>query len=287
MNRYQVPEMAKKYINYDMISTHTELPEYSHHRARLLYAFLNKSKLFHKHSELYTLVTSLVQLGLDTHEQVDVEADTYEEKKLRSKQLKVLAGDYFSSRFYQLLSQAGQIDIIRKLSRAICEVNRIKVNLYMKMRQVKLTAEEYLHQSVEMNAKLFLCFSHCMDEFHQKAWPDFLYRFTECELLLEELKRMNKTELFPHSLAYWYLLQEADQQERHIIKDSSKNELVLQRMLEKYNIREKLQQLFQTQMDELQKRITRFESNIGAVELKSLRESLFHAFTSIKLLKEV
>lgn len=285
MNSYQVPDIAKKYIDYDMIQAHTDLPEYSHHRTRLLYAFLNKSGILRKQSELFTLVTSLVQLGLDTHERVDNELDAHGEKKLRSKQLKVLAGDYFSSRFYQLLSQAGQIEIIRKLSWAICEVNRIKINLYMKMKQVKITAEEYLHQSVEMNAKLFLCFSHCMDELHQKEWPDILYRFTKCEVLLAELKRMDKLEHFPHSWAYWYLLQEADQKEHSTIH--SGNEFDLQRMLEKYNIRDQLLHLIQVQIDELQKRIVRFDSDKVKGELSSLGESLIHAFTSIKLLKEV
>ena len=50
--------------------------------------------------------------------------DVKEKKAARSRQLKVLAGDYFSSRFYHLLAQAGQIEMIKQLSNAICEVNR-------------------------------------------------------------------------------------------------------------------------------------------------------------------
>ncbi len=285
MDSYQVPDMARKYIEYDMIQAYAELPEYSHHRSRLLYSFLNKSSIFKKHSELYTLAASLVQLGLDTHDRVENETGDMGEKKLRSKQLKVLAGDYFSSRFYQLLSHAGQIDVIRKLSWAICEVNRIKINLYMKMKQLKVTAEEYLHQTVEMNSKLFLCFSHFMDDLHRKEWPDILYRFTKCEVLLEELKRMDKMEQITHSWAYWSLLQQADQEER--TKICRGNEFDLQRMLEKYRIREQLLHLTQMQIDELQKQILRFDSEKVKSELSSLGESLIHSFTSLKLLKEV
>ena len=64
-------------------------------------------------SELFTLATSLVQLGLDTHDLVTASNDVKEKKAARSRQLKVLAGDYFSARFYHLLAQAGQIDMIK------------------------------------------------------------------------------------------------------------------------------------------------------------------------------
>lgn len=285
MNLYRVPDIAKKYIDYDMIQAHTELPAYSQYRARLLYAFLNRSKLFRKHSELFTLVTSLVQLALDTHERVENASDHEEEKQIRSKQLKVLAGDYLSSRFYQLLSQAGQIDIIRMLSWAICEVNRIKMNLYVKMKQVKITAEEYLHQSVEMNSKLFLSFSHCMDGLYEKEWPELLYRFTKCEFLLEELKRMDKLEEFPHSWGYWYLLQQADRKELTSVYNGTTRDW--QQMLEKYRIRDHLLGLIQSQIEEIQKRINRLESDLLQGELKNLKDTITHAFTSLKLLKEV
>ena len=59
----------------------------------------------------------------------------------RSRQLKVLAGDYYNSRFYHLLSHIGRIDIIRLVSGAISEVNRMKMNFYERFKAMKLTAD--------------------------------------------------------------------------------------------------------------------------------------------------
>lgn len=287
MKFYQVPEIAKKYIEYDMIQAHTKLPPYSHYRTRLLYAFLHKNRIFRKYSELYALVTSLVQLGLDTHDQVEAQLNTPEEKEMRSKQLKVLAGDYFSGRFYQLLSQAGQIEIIRNLSRSICEVNRIKMNLYGKMTQFKMTAEEYLQQTVEIKSKLFLSFKDCMSEFHQQVWPDILYGLTECEVLLEEMKRVENIEYFPQSWAYWYLYEQADAAEQRLLVDRSKDRSSVNGMIDKYNIRHQLMSLLQKKMDDLLQRMKQFESDKLKQELVHIGEALTDSLASVKILEEI
>ena len=68
MNSYRIPEIAKQYTEYDMIQIHTDLPDFPEFRTRLLFAFLNGNSKLSSSSELYTLATSLVQLGLDTHD---------------------------------------------------------------------------------------------------------------------------------------------------------------------------------------------------------------------------
>ena len=71
MKPYKVPEIAKKYVEYDMIQAYTELPDFPDSRARLLFAFLVNQRIPLLHSELYSLVTSLVQIGMDTHDMID------------------------------------------------------------------------------------------------------------------------------------------------------------------------------------------------------------------------
>ena len=39
MKPYRVPELAEKYLNYDMIQNHTELPNFPDARVHLLYIF--------------------------------------------------------------------------------------------------------------------------------------------------------------------------------------------------------------------------------------------------------
>src|SRR5690242_14448879 len=115
MTSIRITQLANKYLNYDMINLHTELPQFPDGRISLLYAVLSQQPAAESNKELLALVTSLVQMGLDTHDLVD-NGNADSNKGLlgmRTQQLKVLAGDYFSSRFYHLLSQAGQIDTIR------------------------------------------------------------------------------------------------------------------------------------------------------------------------------
>src|SRR5262245_54638125 len=116
MTRYRVPQLAHKYMDHDMIARYTDLPAFPDGRIQLLFATLSQQPQGEEHKELLAVATSLVQMGLDTHDLVDNASGEGGESNLvmRAKQLKVLAGDFFSSRFYHLLSQAGQIDAVRR-----------------------------------------------------------------------------------------------------------------------------------------------------------------------------
>jgi heptaprenyl diphosphate synthase len=192
MESYQIQQIAKKFTQYDMIQAHTDLPEFPTYRTSLLYVFLKNGALTTNHDdenihELYSLVTSLVQMGMDTHDMVEVENDQSNLSKMRSNQLKVLAGDYFSSRFYQLLAQKGQVEMIQTLSAAICEVNRLKMNLYLNMQKMRMTAEEFLQESIQIRMQLFTPFSKFMKEVFAQKWSELLYGFTRCEVISEQL----------------------------------------------------------------------------------------------------
>ena len=64
------------------------------------------------------MVVSLVQLGMDTHDMVDDIGERRGAGNALRARLLVLAGNYYSSRFYHLLSQAGQIEMVRRISNA-------------------------------------------------------------------------------------------------------------------------------------------------------------------------
>jgi heptaprenyl diphosphate synthase len=218
MNPFRIAEMTKPYIEYDMIQKHTSLPELAEYRAGLLLVFLNKTNQNSTLNEIVTIATSLVQLGLDTHDLVPVTNQQKEEKIARSRQLKVLAGDYFSSRFYHILAQAGEIAMIKQLSDAICEVNRTKMNLYLQMKQMKVTAEVFLEQSVQIKKLLFLSFQHLMDGEQQRIWPEFLQFFVLGEVLIEEIVRSDSLVNFHNSFAYWHIYQNATKDEKKLLQ---------------------------------------------------------------------
>lgn len=269
MNSYRIPEIAKQYTEYDMIQIHTDLPDFPELRTRLLFAFLNGNSKFSSSSELYTLATSLVQLALDTHDLVTASNDVKEKKAARSRQLKVLAGDYFSSRFYNLLAQAGQIEMIKQLSNAICEVNRLKMNIYLKMKQLKLTAEDYIHLTVEIKSQLFLSFSEFMSEVYDQAWPDILRSYAKCEVIFEEIFRVESAANFRDSWGFWHILQHGTKEERKQLHAEESDQARLRTLIHKYNITSQLYQMLDSHTKQLQSKVQQLESD-------KLISELFH-----------
>ncbi len=247
MNKDFLYEKARKYLEYDMIMQHTDLPAFPVSRTRLLHVFLNKGAHTSRFSELFPLIASLVQMGLDTHDLVG--NDTVpDQRQNRSRQLKVLAGDYFSSRFYQLLAQAGQIDVVRFLSQAICEVNRLKMNFYTRFSQWKMSAEEYVQHKVEIKMELFLPFTDMMEGMYRKYWPDVLKGFTRCEVLAEELGRAGSPDHFRGSWAFWHMLEHETEEEKRRLVESEWDSGKILPLLAKHRIAAKLYQMLDAEL---------------------------------------
>jgi heptaprenyl diphosphate synthase len=287
MNSYRIPEIAKQYTSYDMIQTHTNLPGFPEFRTHLLFVFLNGSLVKNNTSELFALVTSLIQMGLDTHDQVSISNDVKEKKAARSRQLKVLAGDYFSSRFYHLLAEAGQIELVKQLSNAICEVNRLKMNLYMKMKQLKCSAEEYFHQSVAIKAQLFLSFTGLFDEMYEQAWPDMLQGFTECEVIFEELFRTESAADFRDSWGFWYILQNGSKEERKQLQTAELDSFKIKTLLHKYSISSQLYQMLDFQIKQLYTKVQKLDSDKLISELFHIGQPFLRHLSKPKLLEEI
>ena len=285
MVNFQVPETAQKMMQYDMIQEYTELPEFPLYRTNLLRLFLHSGNpVSSKEAELFPLATSLVQLALDTHDMVEQASGEENYRQKRSKQLRVLAGDYFSSRFYHLLSQAGQIDLVKRLSAAICTVNTMKMNLYEKMQQFRLTAEEYFHQTVNIKSELFLCFANLLNGVYRKHWPGMLNRMTKCEVIADEIKRMNTASLFPKSWAYWFLLQSGTSEERSMLINGMSGgcEQEIQAMLTKYNVSALLHKMLETELQKMIQEVRQFASESLMDDLLRLVDPLFHLLPASK-----
>jgi heptaprenyl diphosphate synthase len=275
MNIYSIAEAAKPYTDYDLIRENTELPEFPNYRAQLLYAYLHKSSLFAEQSELYALVVSLAQMGLDTHELVSETNEQKEKKEVRARQLRVLAGDYFSSRFYQLLAQAGQVELTRQVAAAICEVNRLKMNLYTKMRQWKVTADEYFQYSVNIKTQLYMAFSKMIDGTGPNRWTDMLHSCTSCEIILDELRQVEEHG-FRSGWVFWHLLQVGTKEERSMLKKKQQPEL-FRTLLHKYNVKDLLLQMLDIHVKQLLENIRSLNSDKLAQELYKIGEPFIRA----------
>jgi len=279
MNRLRITQMANKYMNHEMISLHTELPEFPDGRISLLYTVLSHQPGAVPHKDLLSIVTSLVQMGLDTHDMVENETNPTQKGMLsmRAQQLKVLAGDYFSSRFYHLLSQAGQIETIRHLSEAVCNINRAKMSLYGKMKQMKLNAEEYIHYGAELKSGLFLSFAGFMSGLYERLWPELVERFSRCEVLLQELRKIDEKTSLDSSWGVWHILHEGTEEDRRILADRREDPNLIVSMLNKYDIAEKLGGLLRQSTGQLQTLLQKLQSDKLLRELQPLLEPFLQA----------
>lgn len=243
MSSFHLPELAKQYTQYDMIRLHTEVPAFPEARSRLLLAFLRESGNAGKSAESLTLAVSLVQMGIDIHEMVSLSNQVKEKKAVRSRQLKILAGDYFSSGYYHLLSEAGQIGMVEHIAGSICEVNRLKMTLYTRICQMKLTADEYLQRMAGIRAKLFARFDHLMKNGLGIVWQDILETFVRCELLADELDQLGKPERFRESWAFWRLREQGCGDILDDPKTSADKQEQVNGLMQKCRIKEQLLEL--------------------------------------------
>ena len=111
------------------VEKHIGRPRTSAFFVKVLYLLLKSFSLPNDRVRTHCVATALLQMGLDLHERVSVEPERAEQG-MRSRQLYVLAGDYFSSLFYRFLAENGEIRTISRLSEAVCRVNEAKMELY-------------------------------------------------------------------------------------------------------------------------------------------------------------
>ncbi len=274
MTRYRVEQLAHRYMQHDMISAHTDLPEFPSGRIRLLHAVLGQQPAVFPDKELLSVVTSIVQMGLDTHEMVEIRTPAGRQSLpgMRAQQLKVLAGDYFSSRFYQLLSQSGQIETVRRLSEAICDLNRIKMKVYAGMKQLKLDAEEYVHYKAQIASGLLLSFTGFMQDLYQRLWPEVVSLFARCEVLLHELKTAEKAEKLSGTWGFWHILQTGSEEDRRTLAENREDNGLLRHFLDQYGVKEKLSGLLRESALQLREAAERFPSDKLVRELQLLTE---------------
>lgn len=282
-----IQELAKRYTEYDMIRLHTDLPDFPELRIRLLTACLQAATVSPVKSDLYALVTALIQLGLDTHERVPTENTDKGKPAARSRQLKVLAGVYFSARYYQLLSKAGEVDMIRQIAASVSEINRRKMNLYMAMKQMKLKAEDYIRDKAAIDSRLFLPFASQMEPPTAAVWPGLVQSLTTCELLTRELYSLSGLEGFAGSWAFWHILDHGTKEDRQFLLTRSPDSHKHKSLIHKYNIYSQLKQLLTEESARFAQNIRLLNSERLHKELMPLYEWINRALPKSKTLEEI
>ncbi|RYG73612.1 hypothetical protein EU245_05795 [Lentibacillus lipolyticus] len=149
MEMNSVKAMISEKIHNSLIEQYVQIPYLNDDKLYMLISILNNTSLPDTKRKNYTVATMLVQMALDIHDAVP-EANEYQQtdNEEKSKQLSVLAGDYYSSLYYLLLSEVEEIELVGVLASAIKEINEIKMQLYYKM------SDEPFHVSMQYIKKL-------------------------------------------------------------------------------------------------------------------------------------
>lgn len=163
-----------------------ENPYVDEDKLLLLISIMDQLELSEQQRKSYALATMLIQIALDTHEHVSNKKIS-EIPELTSRQLTVLAGDYYSGLYYKLLAETDDISMIKVLAKGIKEVNEHKITFF----QQEFDGIEKLITSIKIIESSLL--SKIIDYFQVNVWSDMASNVLLVKRLLVEKKRYIQT----------------------------------------------------------------------------------------------
>jgi heptaprenyl diphosphate synthase len=152
----------------------------------LLITIMDQLELSDKQRENYALATMLIQIALDTHEQISNEKINGI-PQITSRQLTVLAGDYYSGLYYKLLADSEDIFMINVLAGGIKEVNEHKISVF----QQEFDGIEKLMASIKIIESSLI--TKIIDHFHVNVWYEIVSNLLLVKRLLSEKNRYSQT----------------------------------------------------------------------------------------------
>lgn len=120
-------EQIEQLLDHPYLREHVPTPVVDEDRLLLALSMVADAPAAPNEADRYITAMMLVQIALDTHDEVTDSGDD-----LRTRQLVVLAGDLYSGLYYDLLARSGDIALIRLFAEAIRDINEQKVRLYEK-----------------------------------------------------------------------------------------------------------------------------------------------------------
>lgn len=124
-------QRAVQLTNHSYLSNYVTYPPLDQTSWILVIQLLRQALIKPKDREELVLPALLIQMALNHHEQVSV-GEEHDAWLYRKRQLTVLAGDFFSSRYYEQLAIRGRISLIHHFAQAIGSINEAKMELYLK-----------------------------------------------------------------------------------------------------------------------------------------------------------
>lgn len=161
---------------------------------------------------LLCTVLLLIHHGLSAHEHID-RADALGEK---TRQLQVLAGDYYSSKYFYLLAASGKVDLIAVFAKAITAINEAKTERAdLLKRFTKVHMEHYITLSECIHGELLYALTSTFT--HGNPLINDLTRvLVQTYIFVEEYHQFRDGQL-KGNLSHVYLMSKANAEEvRHL-----------------------------------------------------------------------
>jgi hypothetical protein len=154
----------------------------------VLHLMLKDCRVEREKARLYAVATTLLKMAIDIHEKVSLHSKSNLMEQ-RKQQLTVLAGDYYSSLFYRLLAEQGEVAVIRCLAEATCLINEWKMSYHMERGQAGFEVSRQALERIKLiSSELIMALA---DFFHvqkkQNPWRSIAAEL----LLLDEVARMS------------------------------------------------------------------------------------------------
>ena len=123
-------EKIKKQIFHPYLRQYILPPSIDEAKLTILISIIEQLELSPHNKDVLVQAIMFMNVALDTHDHVS--NTSLDKNSMQIRQLTVLAGDYYSGLYYKYLSRLGDIQLIKRLSEGVKNINEHKVSIYHK-----------------------------------------------------------------------------------------------------------------------------------------------------------
>lgn len=183
----QLKDEVHERIHQSFLGSAIDFPVLDDEKLMMLYRMFRESDCPPDQIRTCIVTVMLVQAALDTHDSVSVNPLYYGKDK-ESRQLTVLAGDYYSGLYYNLLARSGDVSFIRHLAVVIGKINEHKMYLHKSESQTV----EQTFESLRVVETLLL--QSVAEYFELPLWSSFFGEYFLLRRLVAEKQRYKHSE---------------------------------------------------------------------------------------------
>jgi heptaprenyl diphosphate synthase len=222
----RVRERVLREMNHPYLARFQPNPKLDMFHMHISLILLQAAELPSEDVELLMTVVLLIHHGLRVHDDILLASAQPDE---RYRQLNVLAGDYFSSKYFHLLAQDGHVYAIGRFARAISRINEAKAEREKYMRDFSCTEERYMRISERIHGELL----HTLREIYlpnDSLWEDIVSFAVRAYVLKEEYMGLKQGN-WVLNLANIYMYDQASTEERRYMKSVPLGQMLDNRLL--------------------------------------------------------